>query len=224
MSENPEILRYIDLSVNQFLHRQTRCYFVLDYLRYGTPGNPDFILTLKNTFNSEPNFKLERAQARVEQILTGWLPVVMQEENLSPCSIVCVPRAKGFYTYSNRQMCLLQGVHQATNTLAQSMNVTDATRAVFRTVNTKTTHFRKPVNRVTVNQEEEPNNGPEPYPGITKGTCNIDVKKISGKNILLVDDIYTYGVNVDEDCIQALYDAGASKVVLFTLSRTVPKG
>ncbi len=43
-----------------------------------------------------------------------------------------------------------------------------------------------------------------PYVGITKDTCQIDVFVIKNKDIILVDDIYTEGVYVAEDCIQTL--------------------
>ena len=46
------------------------------------------------------------------------------------------------------------------------------------------------------------NDGREPYPGITAETCEIS-PDIGGENILLVDDIYTPGVNVDEDASKA---------------------
>lgn len=48
----------------------------------------------------------------------------------------------------------------------------------------------------------ENNMGDMPYEGITKETCTIDANAFSGINVILVDDIYTEGVNVAEDCIQ----------------------
>ncbi len=47
-----------------------------------------------------------------------------------------------------------------------------------------------------------------PYKGITKDTCEINKSLIFGKDIVLVDDIYTEGVFVAEDCIQTLFDFG----------------
>ncbi|MDE7243457.1 MAG: hypothetical protein K2O18_05695 [Oscillospiraceae bacterium] len=217
MNENPEKLRKFTLPVNSYLKRKTDCYFILNYLRYGVPGNPEFILTLKNTFNSESVDNLRRAKNRVVELLTKHTPYVMKNAGISCCTMVCVPRAKEFDTYTKNQMYLLDGVSEAARQLS---NVTDGTGAIVRTVSTKTTHFRKPVERVTSNGEREANTGKDPYPGITKDTCKIDTEAIRGKTILLVDDIYTAGVNIDEDCIQALYNAGAEKVVLFTLSYT----
>ena len=58
-----------------------------------------------------------------------------------------------------------------------------------------------------------------PYPGITKATCNIS-DKVAGKDILLIDDIYTLDVNIDEDAIQALYDMGAKSVRFYAVCKT----
>lgn len=53
-----------------------------------------------------------------------------------------------------------------------------------------------------------------PYKGITAKTCEIKERLIKDKNILLVDDIYTEGVNVAEDCLQTLLDFGAKSVII----------
>ena len=82
--------------------------------------------------------------------------------------------------------------------------------AISRTRNTKTTH----------NWRLENNNGDMPYKGITKDTCTIDENAIKGKDIILVDDIYTEDVNVAEDCIQTLLDIGAKSVKLYVIAKT----
>lgn len=215
---NPEILRKIPLPINACLHRRTDCYYVLDYLRHGEPDNPEFILILKNTFNEKSIRELNQARQRVRDILVRWIPEVMQDAGLTSCTMVCIPRAKALDTYTDRQLYLLAGVSEAAQTLP---NVEDGTGAIVRTVNTKTTHLRKPTDRVTASGDRESNDGAEPYAGITRATCRFNQSLIRGKTIILIDDIYTAGVNIDEDCVQALYDNGAAKVVLFTLSRTV---
>lgn len=75
----------------------------------------------------------------------------------------------------------------------------------------KTTHLSK--------NENVENDGEMPYPGITKDTCQIS-GQVAGKDILLIDDIYTYGVNIDEDAIQALYDMGAKSVLFYSVCKT----
>ena len=55
-----------------------------------------------------------------------------------------------------------------------------------------------------------------PYPGITSETCEIS-SHTRGKNILLIDDLYTKTVNIDEDAIQALFDNGAKNVYFYAV-------
>lgn len=62
--------------------------------------------------------------------------------------------------------------------------------------------------------------GTRAYPGITKDSCFIS-DEVRGRTILLIDDIYTLGVGVVEDCIQALYDKGTEKVIFYAVGRTV---
>lgn len=62
-------------------------------------------------------------------------------------------------------------------------------------------------------------NGDLPYPGITKNTCRIS--NVMGKEILLIDDLYTEGVNIDEDAIQALLENGAQSVIFYSLGKTM---
>ena len=59
-----------------------------------------------------------------------------------------------------------------------------------------------------------------PYPGITKDTCSIS-NEVKNKNILLIDDIYTNNINIDEDAIQALLDKGAKSVIFYSVGKTV---
>lgn len=222
MSGNPEHLRTRNLWTNDFLHHAAVCYYVLDYLRYGHPDNPEFILTLKNTYNDESIRDLELAKQQVRDILVRWMPKVMECSGLTSCTMVCVPRAKKLSTYTDKQLYLLAGVSEAAR-LLRGYNVTDGTSAIVRVADTKTTHLKDSTPRITASGDREVNTGDSPYPGITEATCRINTTHIRGKNVLLVDDIYTGGVNIDEDCIQALYDAGAANVVLFTLSCTVPR-
>lgn len=86
----------------------------------------------------------------------------------------------------------------------------DGSDYIIRHTDTRTTHL---------NKSGHGGDGDLPYPGITMDTCYLS-DEIRGKRILLIDDIYTKTVNVDEDCIQALLDKGAEKVILLTIART----
>lgn len=85
---------------------------------------------------------------------------------------------------------------------------------IERKINTKTTHFHK--------KPEYGGDGEYPYPGITNDTCEIS-QNVRNKNILLIDDIYTKTININEDCIQALLDKGAKSVILYTVAKNVDK-
>ncbi len=58
-----------------------------------------------------------------------------------------------------------------------------------------------------------------PYPGITRKTCTIS-PEVTEKDILLIDDIYTSNVYIDEDAIQALLDNGANSVKFYAVGKT----
>ena len=64
------------------------------------------------------------------------------------------------------------------------------------------------------------NDGLNPYVGITNATCRIS-DNVIGKDILLIDDIYTMTVNIDEDAIQALLSKGANSVSFYAIGKTV---
>ena len=66
----------------------------------------------------------------------------------------------------------------------------------------------------------ENNSGNMPYIGITNDTCEINSQTFAGKDVILVDDIYTKGVNIAEDCIQTLLNIGANNVILYTIAKT----
>jgi len=55
-----------------------------------------------------------------------------------------------------------------------------------------------------------------------KGAFEVtDKRKIAGKNILLIDDVFTTGATVNE-CAKTLIKAGAQKVSVLTLARVLP--
>ena len=43
---------------------------------------------------------------------------------------------------------------------------------------------------------------------------------LKDKNIILIDDIYTEGVYVAEDCVNTLLNLGAKSVMLYVVAKT----
>ncbi len=206
-----------------YLKKNTKAYYTLDYYGGGYSADTEFIRTLKNTFDGERIAALNAARTRAERILTPALREIMDREKFDICTVVAVPRAKAFNTYLPQQLYLIDAISNS----AQSFNnIIDGTAYITRHTNTKTTHIRRrDVGRMTAQgnicSADNANDGPEPYPGITQDTCRIDATYIKGQTIILVDDIYTANCHVDEDCIQALYNAGAKVVIFYSFAKTV---
>jgi len=194
---------------NIFLKRNTIGYYHQKYTGFRQPGNPDFLNTLKNTFNLEPHKNLIEARDKVIEILKDDLPQIIKEQSMSNCMLVCVPRAKSIKSFSNSQLMFKEAIKIAANNIPGAIDGTDC---IIRVVNTRTTHLG--------NASGIPNDGDKPYPGITVATCEINKTRIMNQNIILIDDIYTRNVNIDEDCIQALLDNGANKVIFYSIGYT----
>lgn len=185
-----------------------------EYLGFNIEGNPDFINILKNTFGNTPIYKLNQARNTVERILNEDLKWIIKKHNFENCVCIPIPRAQELRTYTSNQLLFRKAVSNVARVLEFAE---DGTEYIVREKNTRTTHLAKAVNE----GRYEENYGELPYPGITKDTCNIRKNYIEGKNILLIDDIYTKTVNIDEDCIQALFDSGAKQVIFYSIGYTV---
>jgi hypothetical protein len=197
------------ISANIYLKKNIRAFYGMAYLGMGNPGNPDYLNTLKNTYNSFAASKLSSAAHELKRVLLTDFPLVLKSLKLEKTTVCVVPRAKAESAYHANQLLFKSTV---CGVISQLIGFEDGVSYVCRYANTKTTHFRNPIPNYD-------NSGPEPYPGITSQTCNMSVN-IKGKNILLVDDIYTSAVNIDEDAIQALIHAGASSVAFYTVAKT----
>lgn len=197
------------ISNNEYLKRDVVGYFHQYYTGYGKPGNPSFINMLKNTFDDYSTVNLKTAMTSVMNILMYDIPEIIVNEKVSNCICVCVPRAKSLSYYTESQLLFKKAVKTA---IINIPGVIDGTDCITRIIDTRTTHIKKSISK--------PNNGSEPYPGITIDTCRIDRKGIENQSIILIDDIYTKNVNIDEDCIQALFNNGARNVIFYTIGYT----
>ncbi len=205
-----------------FLIPNIQAYYNTDFLGYGNPNNPNYLNTLKNpnylnTFKDDNHqawwdSKLVNAVNQLRNVLSVDLPQILQLLSLNPLTACVVPRAKADDTYPANQRLFKSTVRAIVNELD---GFDDGTDYISRHTNTKITHLRKPI-------EGFVNDGQMPYRGITTDTCNIS-NNVNGKNILLIDDIYTKTINIDEDALQALLDNGAKSVALYVVGKTVDR-
>lgn len=198
------------IEANGYLRRETTAFYHVPYLRMGNPGNPDYLNVLKNTFNNFARKKLISASRNLQIALELDVPQILQ---LSECEImtVCVvPRSKIESSYHENQLLFKRTVQ---STIRQTKGFEDGTYYIYRHTDTRTTHLPNLVRNYN-------NDGPIPYPGITADTCTI-LPDVRGKDVLLIDDIYTPGVNVDEDAIEALLNAGARAVTFYAVGKTM---
>jgi len=197
---------------NRCLKKDTQGFYSVDYVGFRNEGNPDYINTLKNDFAFNGRFELVQAQEKLQEVLVQDLPKVFQEvgNNVTVC---VVPRSKKLTSYPYEKLLFLKTIQE---TLAKFFpDVKDGINFITRVKDTKTTHFK--------NKPEYAGEGEMPYCGISLDSCEF-LDDIKGKDILLIDDIYTRTVNIDEDMIQALLDKGAKSVAFYAVAYTVYKG
>ena len=197
---------------NEYLKKDTTAYYHSDY---NSGGNwkvdgtiENMIWTIKNDASPFP-FRLTNAKQKLNEILSTDLPEILNSTNLNNITVCVVPRAKKNSHYRNDQLYFRQIISDVVNKLNGFYN---GTFYITRHTNTKTTHLRG----------EEGGDGRLPYIGITKNTCTIS-NEVKNKDILLIDDIYTKSVNIDEDAIQALLDNGAKSVIFYSIGKTVSR-
>lgn len=207
-------LKHHIIQQNRFLQTNIDAYYCLDYTKFRNPGNPDFLVTFKNTYATATRKQLSDA---IRELFPFYHQILklLKEESLN--TICVVPRSKARSSYQDNQLFFLETIRRIITAIQSKYNEMfcevscfDGSDYIIRHTDTRTTHL---------NKSGHGGDGDLPYPGITMDTCYLS-DEIRGKRILLIDDIYTKTVNVDEDCIQALLDKGAEKVILLTIART----
>ena len=196
-----------------FLTRDIQAFYHTNFYGAEHPDNPNYLYKFKNDpHHNWTDYHLRIATEQLSRVLSADLPLIQQQVQANPLTVCVVPRAKADDTYRPNQLLFKATI----NAIVSKLNgFEDGTDYIIRHTNTKTTHIRKPM-------EGFVNDGSSPYAGITSKTCNIS-KNVNGKNILLIDDIYTKTVNIDEDAIQALLSKGASSVAFYAVGNTVLK-
>lgn len=199
-------MREFTIKANSYLGTDIKGYYNCDYIGYQKSGNPDFINHLKNMTRKSSELDLVKDFIAVFERASLDLSEIIKKENYSNCVIVVAPRSKAEAHYTQSQLLF----RKAISCVADKLELNNAISAIKRTKDTKTTHSWRMEN----------NTGDMPYVGITKDTCEINKAAIFNMDIILVDDIYTEGVFVAEDCIQTLLDLGAKSVILYVIAKT----
>jgi hypothetical protein len=198
------------IHANEYLSKNIQAYYHQDYTSFGVTGNPDFINHLKNQFGDTNTSILQNVVKELEKVLSEDLPKIKAIYTNINLTICVIPRAKIESTYLQNQKLFKNVISSAVDKLN---GYTNGTNYIIRQNNTRTTHM---------NKSNYGGDGDMPYPGITKNTCRIS-DETKGKDILLIDDIYTKTVNIDEDAIQALLEKGAKSVVFYSVGKTVSR-
>jgi hypothetical protein len=199
--------------IDKFLMNDTSAFYHDDYNGGGSWAIPNttenIIWTLKNDVDPFPE-RLPRATQELFDLIKRDLPQILQRSGKIRLTICVVPRSKREDHYRQDQLLFRETISLA---VSQMPNFENGTKYISRHTNTRTTHL---------DRNGEGGDGDLPYPGITKETCKIS-ELVRGKDILLIDDLYTKSVNVDEDAIQALYDKGARSVIFYSVGKTLSR-
>ena len=221
---------------NEFLKNSTIGYYSIDFYSYGQSGQLSFLHKLKNNWLKNDEYDLikskDEAVNKIYASLTDFIRTMRYAEMVNsdgeiPLNkvvlngkiLVCrIPRSK--VNMQDSQLLFQLAIREAIELVRDKYGVRrvsidpydgylelefiDGIDCIKRIKDVPTTHLT----------------GDRAYPGITKDSCDIS-DEVRGRTILLIDDIYTLGVGVVEDCIQALYDKGAEKVVFYAVGRTV---
>jgi Predicted amidophosphoribosyltransferases len=199
--------------VGKFVKQDTNAFYHADYKGGGSwqiaNSIENLIWTLKNDVDPFPD-RIQNAIIQFSKILHQDLPQILQITKKSNLTVCVIPRSKAESHYRKDQLFFREVISLVVDKLP---NFDNGTKYIIRHTNTRTTHL---------DRNGEGGDGNLPYPGITKDTCTIS-ENVKNKDILLIDDLYTKTVNIDEDAIQALLDKGAKSVVFYSIGKTVSR-
>lgn len=197
---------------NNHLTQNIQGFYHTDFGGSKLPNNPNFLYKLKNDpHHNWSDYHIQEAQQQFLRILLIDFPEIVRQIGITPLTVCVVPRAKAENTYRQNQLLFRATISNAVNQLGN--NFIDGSNFIVRHTNTKTTHLRRPIDGYV-------NDGLEPYPGISYDTCHFSAN-INGRDILLIDDIYTRTVNIDEDMIQSLLNCEANSVTFYAIGNTI---
>ena len=199
-----------EIQSNEYLKNSMTGYYDRDMKSYYVGGETP-MHTLKNLKLDIGEQELLDAKDEMKSAIKKFLARFTFSDDDDKIYVCVVPRSKA--SFAEKQLYFKKAVQESVEEIGLPNHILDGTDFIRRIKDTKTTHISRELPGFD-------NVGSKPYPGIAKDTCRFHFP-IKGKQILLIDDIYTIGCNVDEDFIQTLYDLGASKVFFYAVGRTV---
>lgn len=188
-------------------------YFHDWYYTYEDPRTKiNYVVTLKNDLLKRTHSEIHFAMHRLLPVLVEDFAQIAKESADRKLTVCGVPRSKAECSYDRWQTGLKRTIRKA---VSQNPDLVDGLDFIVRETDTCTTHLMK--------RARHGGSGEMPRPGLIRDTCRLS-SDIHGRDILLVDDIYTPGVGIDEDALQTLLDAGARSVVFYSVGYTYQHG
>lgn len=201
--EPKEMTEFI-IKENEYLKCNVRAFYHSYYTPYGDGGSPtQYINILKNYPSRHTEEELTRAAGKLKTVLSQDIPHIKSILDVPSLTIVLAPRSKpiqeDWFQWLRRTVQEWTGYHKEDGYI-------DGCMYIIRQENSPMTHWGET----------------GIYPGITSSTCTIS-NEIEGKDILFIDDIYTYGVNVDEDALQAVLNNNPKSITFYSIAKTLKK-
>lgn len=192
-----------------FLSSDIDLYFHDHYYGFSSQANTiKFVNYLKNDRRNY-DAVITRCEDKAASVLADDLAMLVHM--YGPLTVCGIPRSKREDSYHESKMGLKRAIRKA---IAMNPNLSDGMDYIVRHTNTLCTHR---------SYWGYGGDGEGPRPGLLRDTCDLS-PAIAGKNIVLVDDIYTAGVGIDEDAVQALLNAGARSVIMYAFGCTASRG
>lgn len=187
-------------------------YFHDWYYAYDDPRTRiNYVVTLKNDFQRRSHGEICSSMRQLLSVLSDDFAQIVRANADRELTVCGVPRSKAEHSYDRWQTGLKRTIRQAA---LQNLDLADGMDFIVRETTTRTTHLGR---------SGHGGDGELPRPGLLRDTCRLS-PDIRGRDILLVDDIYTQGVGIDEDALQALLDAGARSVIFYAVGCTYKHG
>lgn len=198
------------LSFNCSGAKTVQAYFHAEYFGMWSPLNSiRFVNVLKNDLLQFSPSDVEASERELVQAVRGdWARIVEWHGNLTVCG---VPRSKREASYPGAKMGLKRALRRA---VQAHPGLEDGLDFIVRHTDTLCTHRA---------YWGHGGNGEAPRNGLARDTCTFS-PSIAGRDILLIDDIYTPGCGIDEDAISAVFDANARSVIFYALGYTARRG